>query len=254
MADSIVLYEVKNGIAYITMNRPERRNALNKELCEGLGKAWDRFEKDTEAWVAVFSGAGKGFCSGWDLTPGPGQATQEEVQRSNPANGITVFKPIIGAVHGFAIGAGSSLAITGCDLTIAAEGTEIAWPEPRVGATVTPVEYIPYLPFKLSLEFRFITSTQRMSAQRAYEVGLVNKVVPEAELMAEATKMAEMIKNIPPLAAKAIKYGHYKVMDTMSRRARWEYDNFVLPQLGTEDKKEALTAFLEKRAPVFKGK
>ncbi len=237
------------------MNRPEKLNALNRELQHALGEAWHRLEEDPDALVAILSGAGRAFCTGADISSPelPSLAGFDEVQ---PANGITMFKPIVGAVHGYAVAAGFFLAIRGCDLTIAAEGTEFGYPEPRIGQSLAPQEYNPYLPFKVSLEFYLISSVKRMSARRAYELGLVNEVVPQAELMAEATKWAEMLKQVPPLAIKAIKYGHYKAMDTATGRltSRREYLLFQKPQEESEDHKEARRAYLEKRKPVFKGR
>ncbi|MBI4766748.1 MAG: enoyl-CoA hydratase/isomerase family protein [Deltaproteobacteria bacterium] len=127
----VVLYEVKDQIAYITMNRPDKLNALNNEMVAELNKTWDRFEEDPEARVAILGGAGRAFCAGADITPGalePGT-----VRRCFPANGFQVLKPIIGAVQGLAMGAGSSLAIRGCDLTIAAEEAQFGFPEGRAG-------------------------------------------------------------------------------------------------------------------------
>ena len=261
MSDPIVLYEVKDSIAYIVMNRPEKRNALNVELCAALGKIWERFEQDPDARVAILSGAGKTFCAGFDLAQGPEAEEEaralgvanlpETLTLASPAQGVTVFKPIIAAVHGWASGAGYALA-TSCDLTIAAENARFAFPEPRVGIVGRVAEYAPYMPFKIMMEF--MLTGQPMTAQRAYEVGLVNKVVPEEELMTEATKWAEILKKNAPLTLKAIKYGLYKAMYSPAIAARRDNYNFIRPQLQSEDIKEGARAFIEGREPRFTGK
>ena len=252
MDNPLVLYEVKDQIAYITLNRPEKRNALNNELSVELGKTWKRFEQDEEARVAILSGAGEAFCAGADVTRGAGELTLEALQQAFAPNGTTLFKPVVGAVHGFAVGAGYGLAIRSCDLTIAAEDTRFAFPEPRVGTVGGIIEYLPYMPFKISLEFHL--TGWMMSAQRAYELGLVNKVVPKAELMNEATTWAERLKRNAPLVVKAIKFSHYKAMDTIANRARLEFDTFIRPVRESRDRLEGSRAFFERREPRFEGK
>jgi enoyl-CoA hydratase/carnithine racemase len=118
--DDIVLYEVKDSIAYITLNRPERENRLNKELCIALGKSWKNFEEDPDVRVAVLKANGNDFCYGADLTE---KGLLDYLPLAFPANGTEIFKPIVGAVHGRVIGSGFGVAINGTDITIAAEDT-----------------------------------------------------------------------------------------------------------------------------------
>ena len=247
---NVVLYEVKDQIAYITMNRPEKLNAINTEMVTELIKTWDRFEQDPDAKIAVLSGAGKAFCGGADITPGalePGT-----VLRAFPLNGIQVLKPIIGAVHGLAMGAGSGLAVRACDLTVAAEDAQFGFPEASASRVGGVIEYRPYMTFKQSMEFYLLGTW--FDAQKAYEVGLVNKVVPRAELMDTAISWAEKLKKLAPLSLRIIKYGMYKIMDTPVAQAEREFKKFVQTQFDSEDYKEAARAFQEKREPKFKGR
>jgi len=249
MAD-LVLYEVKDQIAYITMNRPEKLNAINNEMVAEFIETWDRFEQDPEARVAILSGAGRAFCGGADITPGA--LEKGTVRRAFPANGTKVLKPIIGAVHGLAMGAGSGLAMRGCDLTIAAEDLQLGFPEGRASRVGGIIEYRPYMTFKQSMEFYLLGAW--FDAQKALAVGLVNKVVPREELMDAAREWAEQLKKLAPLSLRIIKYGLYKIMDSPVAQAEREFKEFVQPQFDSEDLIEAARAFQEKRDPVFKGR
>jgi len=257
--EQILLYEVKDQIAFVTLNRPDKLNALNPELADALHETWLRFESDPDARVALLRGNGRSFCAGADLS-GPaddiGIPWAMRIHRAFPRNGVDVFKPIVGAVHGHVLGGGYVLAVRGCDITIAGESAMFGFPEPRVGMSIPPFDYQPNLPFKASLEFLLLAwnGGAMVDAHRAYELNLVNRVVPDAQLLEEAIHWAELLKKIPPLYIRSVKYGHYTSTESQLEREEREYLDYLRPQLISEDSREGAAAFKQRREPRFKGR
>lgn len=253
-----ILYEVKNRIAYITLNRPEKQNAFNVEMSYALRDTWKRFESDPDVQIGILSANGKCFSAGVDLTGEDRIAGAKPWQyhEAYPDSGISTFKPLVAAVHGYTLGMGYIIAVMGCDITIAADDAVFGYPEGKAGVSQVPPNFAPYMPFKIALEFLLLSwkGGRLMDAKRAYQVGMVNNVVPRANLMDEAVKWAEMLKGVPPLYIKSVKYGYYSMTERAARKVEREYVNFVLPQEESEDKQEAIDAFIEKREPRFKGK
>ena len=253
MSSEVLIYEVKDQIAYITLNNP-KRNLLDPPLCKALGSAWERFADDPECRVGILSANGPDFSFGADLRV---KGLLKDLRKAFPPNGTKILKPIVGAVHGTVAGSGYGLAIRGTDITYATEDTKFIFGEVYVGIVGAVVDYRPYMPFKASMEFYM--SGKPLGARRAYELGLINGVTKnKEELMVEAKKMAEILRDNAPLSVRAIKYGHYKVMENEARKAariaREEFNAFIRPQLVSEDFKEGKAALKEKRKPVFKGR
>lgn len=255
MAEPVLKYEVKNEIAYITLNRPERRNALNDELSHELIKVWPKFEKDDDARVAILRGEGRDFCVGLDMNPGEVKNEIPHLMHQGyPRNGVETFKPIIAAVQGNCMGGGYAFAVRGCDFTIMADNARLGFPEARAGISIAPLDYTPLMPFKVSLEFMMLAykGGRFMDAQRAYQLGVVNEVVPEGELLEAAERWADMLKSIPQLYIKAIKYGHYKAARMEYLQREMDYVHYIWPQQTSEERKEAAASQREKREPDFK--
>jgi E-phenylitaconyl-CoA hydratase len=252
-------YKVEGRIATITLNRPEAYNSVDIKTLKELRDAFIAFRDDDEVWVGILTGAGeKSFCSGADIAEmlpflkDNGQTPWEIPE--TPLRAMELYKPLIGAINGYALGGGLEIALI-CDIRIAAENARFACSEvnlgimPGWGATQRLTRIIPR-----AKAAELIFSGKPMNAQEAYRIGLVNEVVPKTELMARAQKWAEDLSQVGPLALRAAK-------EAMIRGYSMPLDEGLKLEsalfsylLGTEDFAEGRDAFLNKRKPQFKGK
>ncbi len=254
MSDA-VLYEMKGHVAVITINQPDRRNALGIAVRQGLWDAWDRFEKDPEARVAILTGTGeKAFCAGMDLKEMSSTALRIPPRGLVPVIGdnVVVTKPTIAAVNGVAF-AGGFLISQMCDLCVAADHATFGITEAKVGRGspwATPLIHM--LPQRVMMEI--LLTAAPVTAQRLYELGYVNKVVPLADLLDEALKLANLIAANAPLTVQACRRAVY-LSTEMGRSAALEAGRAAFDQAYlSEDAQEGPRAFAEKRAPVWKGR
>ena len=249
---AFVTLEREGHIALITMNRPEALNALNRQVLEELSQVLDQVEADPELYVAIVTGAGRSFVAGADI--GQMSTLSSAEAKAFGLFGNQVFlklenlsKPTIAAVNGFALGGGCELAMA-CDIRIAAESAVFGQPEcglgilPGFGGTQRLARLVGKGRAK-----ELIFTCDRIDAQEAWRIGLVNKVVPQAELLDACRAMAQRIlKNggyAVTLAKQAINAG----LDTdLANGLKMEADAFAL-SFSTHDKKEGMAAFLEKR-------
>jgi enoyl-CoA hydratase/carnithine racemase len=247
-----VRYEVEDGVAWVTIDRPEARNALNAAVREGLFDAVARFNDDAAARVLVLTGAGdQAFCAGADL-----KEMAEQELRVPPADFVPVFgrnvevtKPTIAAVNGLAYAGGFLLAQM-CDLCVAAEHARFAIAEAKVGRGAPWAVPLPWLvPPRVALQL--LLTGDPIDARRAHEVGLVNEVVPLSELRDTTQQLAARIAANAPLsvaAAKRMVYALGAPPEAFELSARiWE------PVYLSEDAQEGPRAFRERRAPRWRG-
>ncbi len=256
-----ILYEVRDHIAFITINRPEVMNALNRDAWEGLAHAWERVRDDPEVLSAIVTGAGnKAFSAGADLKEmarldaetGQGEATSRIW--SDALVGMEVWKPFIAAVNGYCLAGGMELSLL-CDFRIAAEHATFAVTEVTIGGipgTGGTQRLTRLIPFTHALELLMVGD--RIDAQEAYRLGLVSKVVPQTDLMSTAEALARRLNRNAPLSVRAVKEAAYKGSQmTLEQGLRLEA--MLLGQLQhTQDNREGPRAFVEKRPPVFKGR
>ena len=244
---SYVEYKKKGHIVTITLNRPERLNALGKEVTDGIVEACAKFDGDKEARVAIITGAGKAFCAGNDV-----REMHEAGGPPNPVHAAYVIaditKPVIAAVNGYALGGGCWIAIA-CDIRIAAKNANFGMPEIKRAIPLGPERFImQQIPLCIINEMIFLG--EQMTAQRAYDVGLINKVVAEEDLMAEAVKMAEKIAELSPWAMQINKKVKIKASSLSKATFDEEQQRRILARQ-SDDFKEAVKAFVEKRKPIF---
>lgn len=261
-----IRFEKQERIALITIDRPEAHNAFDLELSRELAEAWIAFRDDPELWVAVVTGAGeKAFSAGADLRAlGEFYRSLTPLQRRHRAEtqpgftGLTrnleVWKPIIAAVNGYCFGGGLELALA-CDIRIASENaqfglTETSWGIiPGAGGTQRLPRVVP-----VGIALEMILTAKKIDAAEAYRIGLVNQVVPQAELMDAALNMANRICENAPLAVQTAKMAVWKGLD-LSLDEGLRLENLLgEPLRQSEDVKEGIAAFAEKRKPKYQGK
>ncbi len=254
MADE-VRYEVADGAAWITIDRPEARNALNTAVRTGLKDAFLRAEADEAVSVVVITGAGdRAFCAGGDLkemadvaltVPPPDYVPQ-------PGRTLAITKPVVAAVNGIAFGGGFLLAQS-ADLVVAAETASFGITEARVGRGAPWAAPLPWLvPPRLALQM--LLTGAPITARRAYEVGLVNEVVPAEDLVPRTRELVGTIVANAPLSVRAGKAMVYAVAEHGRSRAFEVAEEIWEPVYLSDDAQEGPRAFSERRRPQWSGR
>ena len=254
MANDEVLYEIKEGIAYITLNRPEKLNAINPEMRQMLWDSFQDVKNNPEVRCAIVTGKGRAFSTGHDLVAMAGARANE-----GPSTGdlyvvqANIWKPIIAAINGICLAQGCGIAL-GSDIRVASTEAQFGWPQAKRGISSVsgPALLSQVVPRNIAFEFLF--TGEFVDAQRALELMLVNHVVPPDEVMPKAEELAHKITANAPLSIAAIKEAAIKGSE-MGLEERVAFAQKKRDEvLATEDAKEGVLAFNEKRAPVWKGR
>jgi enoyl-CoA hydratase/carnithine racemase len=256
MADEI-LYAVADSIATITLNRPERRNALNTALMEALARRFEALESDSSVRAVVIRGAGAAFCSGRDLNE---MSKRQDDGLEPEADVIALFQkieasrhPTIAMVHGAAYAGGCELALH-CDFRVVADAARFAMPLAKIGLVV---------PFALGQKLveiigpaftrQILLTGQPVDARRAYEMGMVHAVVPTAELETATYELARTIAGNAPLSLAGMKSIIQRALSSRERIEHKDLDEVARRARASADAREGVRAMLEHRKPTFRG-
>lgn len=255
MAYESIIFEKEDNIAIITFNRPEARNAVNNQVRAEFTAAIAEVEADDDIKVLILTGSGKAFASGVDI---------KEFSKTTPYHAHNLFrlgemveklpKPVIAAVNGFSLGGGNEIAL-GCDIIIASERAKFGQPELNIG--IIPgggaTQRLPRM-IGVCRAKELIFTSDIITAEEAFNLGMINRVVPEDQLMPTAKEIAKKIATKSPAALKLAKQAiNYGMQTNLESGLKYEYELYSL-SLGLEDKVEGVNAFLEKRPPKFVGR
>lgn len=256
-----VLYEKRDHIAHITLNRPEVLNAFNQAMHKALREIWLDFREDDDLWVAIITGAGdRAFSAGQDVKE-IGERRSEDARRSfwetwfggDLQEGLQVWKPIVAAINGYCLGEGLTL-ILACDFRIASQRASFGFPEVSLGMpTIVGAVRAPRV-VGLGNALELLLVGDRIDARRALEMGLVHRVVPPEQLRAEAEGLARRLCRNGPLAVRCTKEVAVRSFDMPFTEAVRMGEALRRLALQSEDVAEGVRAYLEKREPRFTGR
>jgi len=257
--EETVQYEKRGNVVIMTLNRPDSLNSINRQLRQELTEAITQFDREEDSFVGIITGAGRAFCAGRDLkerasdnAAGVQARASASMSPERPYMWPQTWKPLIAAINGYALAGGWSIAQM-CDLRLAADDAKLGISETKWSllppfGTVLP-KMIP-----MSAVLELVMTAQPITAQRAYDIGFLNKVVPGDQLLEEALTMAQQIAENAPLAVQYFKELAYRGLN-MSTQDTSSLTYHVYDQLlQTEDSKEGPLAFAEKRKPQWKGR
>jgi len=265
MTYETLLYEASDRIATITFNRPAQLNAVSPKMVQELRAAYDAAEADPDVWIVVVTGSGRAFCAGADVSeiPDDGRVVHPEpylstyAQWEAPQEATPPFrsmtKPVVAAVNGLCCGAGLDL-VTTCDIAIASERAEFFDPHVSIGLVSgrESVRLARALPMGVALRMALMGKHERMSAQRAYELGLVSEVVAHDDLARRAREIASLVNRNAPLAVRGTRLAIRRGLDLPLAEAEVLAEAFRERVVRTDDAKEGPAAFMEKREPRWR--
>ena len=266
MAFENLIYDIQDNVATLTLNRPEKLNALNSGLQQDLRDALNEAKNDDQVRVVALTGAGRGFCSGADLTPNkdasgkPRERTQSDLMDDLGWVGrqaLSIYgidKPTIAVMNGVAAGAGMSLSL-GCDLRVGSENTRFktVFIERNLSPDSGMSFFLPRI-VGYSRAADLIYTSRMIDADEAYRIGLLDRLVPHEQLMDSALELADQMKHWPPLALRTSKRVLQHNMEAeVDDAVKFELTSLATPAKAVNDARESRLSFIEKRKPNFTG-
>lgn len=242
---STVLYEVRDGVAIITLNRPDKLNAISQELGRELGAAWRRFQDGSERAAILTASGDRAFSVGADLTDPP------DIWPFAPGVGVHVDKPVVAAINGVCVG-GAFILVQFCDLCVMADSATFVYPEAKIGLSGGLITSLAArMPHKLAMEFMMLG--EPMTAQRAYEAGLVNQITSPDAVMDAAMDYARRLAGLAPMVLRTIKRHVGEVLPKGPSERAGIARRDIQEIRESSDFQEGVAAFRDKRPPEFTG-